>query len=82
MDLTEDYNAGNSHSVALRKLFQRGRERSLCICVLAGEYVQSGIHLGKGKDATSHKEQYLKLMISVLLCVWEDARLWLHKNSS
>lgn len=60
-------------TVALRGLIQRGQgEASSHTTFLAGEYTQSSIYLGKGLPLIA-KDNYLKLMVLVLHCVWEDA---------
>ena len=44
---------------------------------LTRKNIQSGIHLGK-RLLLITKNEYLKLVILVLFCVWEDARIWGH----
>ena len=68
-DLTEDYNPGDSHSVALRKLFQRGGQSSQFLCEFwLGNVCSQGYLLAK--DAAGHKEQISQVNdFSAFLCM-------------
>ena len=68
---TEDYSLGNSLSVALRELLHRSRGEVGRYMFLLGKSVVK--HASPLKITASHKELISQLMISVLICVWEES---------
>ena len=76
-DLNEDYSPGNSFSDSSEEQFWRGKERARMHSVGVFARGKQTKHVVKHwKITASHKSRYLQLMVLVLSCVWEGARVW------
>ena len=80
--ITEDYSLGDTLSDDSEELFQRGSGGDRIIRVFL-KTKENKMHGQISKDHfSSHKKPDTKLMIVVLLYIWEDVIVWAHWNLS
>lgn len=81
--ITEDYSLGDTLSDDSEELFQRGSGGDRIIRVFLKTKQKKIKCMVKHQKITYHtKNQTLKLMIVVLLYIWEDIIVWAHWNLS
>ena len=78
-DKTEDLSWDTESQIILRACSEEARGEPGYI----GVFAPKDQVVGTSKDyCSSKKTRHLKLMNFTLFCVWEDAKVWAHRNHS